>query len=81
VVVCDRKSVSFSAVGAAVGASRERNEKTTTWRFGLFRRSSDRYTSRAEIVSFRQFSVTEKAFARKKKGKPRDSELPSELAS
>jgi hypothetical protein len=30
VVVCDRKSVSFSAVGAAVGASRERNEKTTT---------------------------------------------------
>jgi hypothetical protein len=85
VVVCDRKSVSFSAVGAAVGASRERNEKTTKpaffWAFST--RSIHLYARGmvSFLDSFRQFSVTEKAFARKKnKGNPRDSELPSELA-
>jgi len=62
--------------------AKRKNEKTTTWRFGFFRRSSDRYTPRAlRIVSFRQFSVTEKAFARKKNRENRAiRNFPSELA-
>jgi hypothetical protein len=64
--------------GRRESRAKRKNNHLAVWAFSTF---VDRYTSRAEIVSFRQFSVTEKAFARKKKGKPRDSELPSELAS
>jgi len=77
--------VSFSAVGAAVGASREslakrKNNHLAFWVFSTFVRSI--HPSRTfGIVSFRQFSVTEKAFARKKNKENRAiRNFPSELA-
>ena len=78
--------VSFSAVGAAVGASHESEMSETKKQppgvLGFFDvRPIDTPLAHFGIVSFRQFSVTEKAFARKKNRENRAiRNFPSELA-
>jgi len=68
--------------GRRESCERNDSKKTTTWRFGFFDvLPIDTPLAHFGIVSFRQFSVTEKAFARKKNKENRAiRNFPSELA-